>query len=91
MTKLDDTEVTFNWDGKEYTAYGNADIETAIKDIGPIAYREHYECEVADNVTMSNIEIQLNGEVVKDPPKELFDKADDALCRQAEEDFDAGK
>jgi hypothetical protein len=91
MKITDDTEVTFDWNGQEYTAYGNPDIETCIEDIGPVRYHEHYRCEVVDNVTMLNIEIQLNGEVVKDPPKELLEKADDFLCCKAEEDFDAGR
>jgi hypothetical protein len=91
MKITDDTEVTFDWNGQEYTAYGTPGIDVVNEDIGPCSYGENFHADVVDKVTMSNIEILLNGELVKDPAKELFDKADDFLCCKAAEDFDAGR
>jgi hypothetical protein len=88
---MEDVSVDFEFNGKKYTAYGNAEIDTITEDIGPVGHREHYYAEVVNNVTMSKIEISTDTEDIKNPDKDLLEKADDALCRQAEEDFDAGK
>jgi hypothetical protein len=40
---------------------------------------------------MSKIEISTATEDIKNPSKELLEKADDLLSIQATEDFDAGK
>jgi hypothetical protein len=88
---MEDVSVDFEFNGKKYTAYGNAEIDTITEDIGPVGYREHYYAQVVNNVIMSKIEISTDTEDIKNPDKDLLEKADDALCRQAEEDFDAGK
>ncbi|HAL95480.1 MAG TPA: hypothetical protein DCP55_05980 [Chitinophagaceae bacterium] len=88
---IEDVSVDFEFNGKKYTAYGNAEIDTITEDIGPVGYREHYYAEVVNNVIMSKIEISTDTEDIKNPDKDLLEKADDALCCQAEEDFDAGR
>ena len=91
MKNTDYTEVTFDWNGKEYTAYGMAEINVLNEDIGPSGYSDHCNVDVADNAMMSLIEVEHNGEILLDPPKELIDKAEDFLACKAVEDYEAGK
>jgi hypothetical protein len=88
---MEDVSVDFEFNGEKYTAYGNAEIDTITEDIGPVGYREHYFADVVNNVIMSKIEISTATEDIKNPSKELLEKADDLLSIQATEDFDAGK
>ncbi len=82
-----DTEVTFNWNSEEYTASGTAEIATSHEDIGPCRQGEHSVAEVVDSVTMVDVEILKDGELVVDPSKELLEKAECFLCSKAEDDF----
>ena len=88
---MEDVSVDFEFNGEKYTAYGNAEIDTITEDIGPVRYREHCYSKVVNNVTMSKIEISTATEDIKNPDKDLLEKADDLLCIQAAEDFDAGR
>ena len=84
---MNETEVSFNWNGEEYTATGIAEIEIGREDIGPCRQGEHCMADVVDSVTMVDVEILKDGELVVDPSKELIEKADCLLSCKAEDDF----
>ena len=85
---MNETEVDFSWNGEEYSAYGTPYIETTEEDIGPCRWGEHFMSETVNSVEMSDIEILKDGQLVVDPPKDLFDKADGLLCLKAGDDWE---
>ena len=85
---MNETEVDFSWNGEEYSATGMAEVETTEEDIGPCRWGEHFMSETVNSVEMSDIEILKDGQLVVDPPKDLFDKADALLCLKAGDDWE---
>ena len=85
---MNETEVSFNWNCEEYSATGMAEVETTEEDIGPCRWGEHFMSETVNSVEMSDIEILKDGQLVVDPPKDLFDKADGLLCLKAGDDWE---
>ena len=86
---MKETEVDFSWNGVEYSATGMAEVETTEEDIGPCRWGEHFMSETVNSVEMSDIEILKDGQLVVDPPKDLFDKADALLCLKAGDDWES--
>jgi hypothetical protein len=85
MKKLEDISVSFIWEGREVTAWGDCEYETHKVDVGPWGYREHVMAEVPYELFISKCNLAHGDKDITEPEEDLLEFAKELLMEEANE------